>query len=49
MAGIIMSESIFVVVEAPADGYTAGALGESLFTRAEIAERMPSRNLAEMS
>ena len=40
-----MNELIFVVEEAPEGGYTARALGESIFTEAESVEEMRSQIL----
>ena len=33
--GVLMSEIIFIVEEAPEGGFTARALGESIFTEAD--------------
>lgn len=38
-----MSEIIFVVEEAPEGGYTARAVGESIFTQAEDLARLQER------
>jgi len=38
-----MKELIFVVDEAPEGGYTARALGESIFTEADTLEQLSSR------
>jgi hypothetical protein len=38
-----MKELIFVVDEAPEGGYTARALGESIFTEADTLEELNSR------
>ena len=40
-----MNELIFVVEEAPEGGYTARALGESIFTEAESLDEMRSQIL----
>lgn len=41
--GIIMSEIIFVVEETPEGGYTARALGESIFTEADDLAQLHAR------
>lgn len=38
-----MSELIFLVEEAPEGGYTARALGESIFTEADTVEELPGK------
>lgn len=38
-----MSEIIFVVEQAPEGGYTARALGESIFTQAETVSELHTR------
>ena len=38
-----MSEIIFMVEEAPEGGYTARALGESIFTEADTREELQSQ------
>lgn len=38
-----MSEIIFIVEEAPEGGYTAKAVGESIFTQAESRELLQER------
>lgn len=38
-----MSEIIFVIEEAPEGGYTAKAVGESIFTQAETRELLQER------
>jgi hypothetical protein len=38
-----MNEIIFMVEEAPEGGYTARALGESIFTEADDLERLPEQ------
>ncbi len=38
-----MTELIFLVEEAPEGGYTARALGESIFTEADSLEQLPEQ------
>lgn len=38
-----MNELIFLVEEAPEGGYTARALGESIFTEADTLEQLPEK------
>lgn len=38
-----MNEIVFLVEEAPEGGYTARALGESIFTEADTLEEVPDR------
>ncbi|NMC82346.1 MAG: 2-oxoisovalerate dehydrogenase [Armatimonadetes bacterium] len=37
-----MNEVVFLVEEAPEGGYTARALGESIFTEADTLEELPA-------
>jgi len=38
-----MSELIFLIEDAPEGGYTARALGESIFTEADTVEEIPEK------
>lgn len=38
-----MNESIFLIEEAPECGYTARALGKSIFTEADTMEELPEQ------
>jgi hypothetical protein len=43
LSGGLMNEIVFLVEEAPEGGFTARALGESIFTEADTLEEIPDR------